>query len=107
MKEHDPVKITGILEEMKAVEQEFIKRNEYAKAERIRMRTEYDVEMLKETGYCTGIENYIRYLEGAPPGNPPSTLLDYFPDDFLLIADESHISIPQVHGSSFRRPSPA
>lgn len=88
----------GILAEMKQVEAEFLKRNEYAKAERIRTRTEYDVEMLKETGYCTGIENYIRYLEGAPPGNPPSTLLDYFPDDFLLFADESHISIPQIGG---------
>jgi excinuclease ABC subunit B len=88
----------GIIAEMKEVEQEFLKRSEYAKAERIRMRTEYDVEMLKETGYCTGIENYVRYLEGTPPGAPPSTLLDYFPDDFLLFADESHISIPQIGG---------
>ncbi len=88
----------AILAEMKEVEQEFLKRSEYAKAERIRMRTEYDVEMLKETGYCTGIENYVRYLEGTPPGSPPSTLLDYFPDDFLLFADESHISIPQIGG---------
>ncbi len=88
----------AILAEMKEVEQEFLKRQEFAKAERIRMRTEYDVEMLKETGYCTGIENYVRYLEGTPPGSPPSTLLDYFPDDFLLFADESHISIPQIGG---------
>lgn len=88
----------AILAEMKEVEQEFMKRQEYAKAERIRMRTEYDVEMLKETGYCTGIENYVRYLEGTPAGSPPSTLLDYFPDDFLLFADESHISIPQIGG---------
>ncbi len=88
----------GIMAEMKEVEAEFLKRNEHAKAERIRTRTEYDVEMLKETGYCTGIENYVRYLEGAPPGSPPSTLLDYFPDDFLLFADESHISIPQIGG---------
>ncbi len=88
----------GIMAEMKEVEAEFLKRNEHAKAERIRTRTEYDVEMLKETGYCTGIENYVRYLEGSPPGNPPSTLLDYFPDDFLLFADESHISIPQIGG---------
>lgn len=88
----------AILAEMKEVEQEFMKKQEYAKAERIRMRTEYDVEMLKETGYCTGIENYVRYLEGTPPGSPPSTLLDYFPDDFLLFADESHISIPQIGG---------
>jgi excinuclease ABC subunit B len=83
---------------MKEQEQYFIKRNELAKAERIRMRTEYDIEMLKETGYCTGIENYVRYLEGSAPGSPPSTLLDYFPDDFLLIADESHMTIPQIGG---------
>ncbi len=88
----------AILAEMKEREQEFLKANEYAKAERIRMRTEYDVEMLKETGYCTGIENYTRYLEGTAPGTPPSTLLDYFPDDFLLIVDESHISVPQIGG---------
>jgi excinuclease ABC subunit B len=88
----------GILAEMKEREQFFLKQNEYAKAERIRMRTEYDVEMLKETGYCTGIENYTRYLEGTPANTPPSTLLDYFPDDFLLIVDESHISMPQVGG---------
>lgn len=88
----------GILAEMKEVEAAFLKRNEYAKAERIRTRTEYDVEMLKETGYCTGIENYTRYLEGADPDSPPSTLLDYFPNDFLLFADESHISIPQIGG---------
>lgn len=88
----------GIMAEMKEVEKEFLKRGELVKAERIRMRTEYDVEMLKETGYCQGIENYTRYLEGAAPGSPPSTLLDYFPKDFLFIADESHISIPQIGG---------
>ncbi len=88
----------GILAEMKIVEAEFLKRGELVKAERIRMRTEYDVEMLKETGYCTGIENYTRYLEGSTPNTPPSTLLDYFPDDYLVIADESHITIPQIGG---------
>ena len=90
--------VEGILDELKEREQFFLSNGEYAKAERIRMRTEYDVEMLRETGYCTGIENYVRYLEGTPPGSPPSTLLDYFPEDFLLIVDESHISIPQVGG---------
>ncbi len=90
--------VEGILAEMKEQEQVFLKAGEFAKAERIRMRTEYDIEMLKETGYCTGIENYVRYLEGTPPGQPPSTLLDYFPDDFLLFADESHITIPQIGG---------
>lgn len=87
-----------ILVDMKEREQWFLKNGEHAKAERIRMRTEYDVEMLKETGYCTGIENYVRYLNAQEPGLPPSTLLDYFPKDFLLIVDESHISIPQVGG---------
>lgn len=90
--------VDGILAEMKEVEAEFLKRGDLVKAERIRMRTEYDVEMLKETGYCTGIENYGRYLADAVPGAPPSTLIDYFPDDFLLLVDESHISIPQVGG---------
>jgi len=88
----------GILAEMKETEKEFLKRGELVKAERIRMRTEYDVEMLKETGYCTGVENYTRYLEGSAPGTPPSTLLDYFPEDYLVIADESHITIPQIGG---------
>lgn len=90
--------VEGILAEMKEQEAMFIKRGELVKAERIRQRTEYDVEMLRETGYCTGIENYVRYLEGTPPGVPPSTLLDYFPKDYLVIADESHITIPQIGG---------
>ncbi len=92
--------VEGILAELKIREDELLKAGELAKAERIRMRTEYDVEMLKETGYCTGIENYVRYLEGTPPDSPPSTLLDYFPKDFLILIDESHISIPQVGGMS-------
>jgi excinuclease ABC subunit B len=90
--------VEGILNEMKEQEQYFLKRGELVKAERIRARTEYDVEMLRETGYCTGIENYVRYLEDSPAGRPPSTLLDYFPKDYLLIADESHITIPQIGG---------
>jgi len=92
--------IDGIMAELKEREAELLKAGELAKAERIRMRTEYDVEMLKETGYCTGIENYIRYLEASTPDSPPSTLLDYFPKDFLMLIDESHISIPQVGGMS-------
>ncbi len=67
-------------------------------AERIKTRTEYDLEILLETGYCTGIENYTRYFSGREPGAPPATLLDYFPDDFLMIIDESHMSVPQVGG---------
>jgi excinuclease ABC subunit B len=67
-------------------------------AERIKTRTEYDIEMLQETGYVSGIENYTRYFSDAPAGTPPSTLFDYFPDDYLLFVDESHISVPQVGG---------
>ncbi|MCF7844956.1 MAG: excinuclease ABC subunit UvrB [Kiritimatiellales bacterium] len=87
-----------ILADLKIREKELQEAGEIGKAERIRQRTEYDLEMLKETGYCTGIENYTRYLTQSEPGAPPSTLLDYFPDDFLLFVDESHISIPQVGG---------
>lgn len=98
-KEKIDAAVAGIQKELKEREHELIMKNELVKAERIRTRTEYDVEMLKETGYCTGIENYIRYLNNdGVPGAPPSTLLDYFSDDFLLIVDESHISIPQVGG---------
>lgn len=67
-------------------------------AERLGMRTNYDLEMMRETGICAGIENYSRHLTGRPPGEPPYTLLDYFPDDFLTIIDESHITVPQIHG---------
>lgn len=67
-------------------------------AERLEKRTLYDLEMLEETGYCKGIENYSRYLDGRASGEPPYTLLDYFPDDFLLFIDESHITIPQLRG---------
>lgn len=67
-------------------------------AQRITERTNYDVEMLRETGFCSGIENYSRHLTGLAPGTPPYTLLDYFPEEFLIIVDESHITIPQVRG---------
>jgi excinuclease ABC subunit B len=88
----------SILADMKVQEKKFLDQGEFAKAERIRTRTEYDIEMLKETGYTTGIENYVRYLEEKEAGSPPSTLLDYFPKDFLLFIDESHITVPQVGG---------
>ncbi len=67
-------------------------------AHRLEQRTKYDLELIREVGYCTGVENYSLYLDGRKPGQPPRTLLDYFPDDFLLVVDESHIAIPQVHG---------
>ncbi len=67
-------------------------------AQRLRMRTTYDLEMLREVGVCSGIENYSRHLDGRAPGEAPYTLLDYFPDDFLVVLDESHVTIPQLHG---------
>jgi excinuclease ABC subunit B len=67
-------------------------------AQRLRMRTQYDLEMIQEVGYCNGIENYSMHIDGRSPGQPPFTLLDYFPKDFLLVIDESHQSIPQLHG---------
>jgi excinuclease ABC subunit B len=90
--------VDGIMKDLVVREKELQDAGEIGKAERIRTRTEYDVEMLRETGYCTGIENYVRYLEGNEPGAPPNTLMDYFPDDFLLFIDESHITVPQIGG---------
>ena len=67
-------------------------------AQRLRMRTRYDMEMMREVGYCSGIENYSRYLDGREPGEAPFTLIDYFPEDFLMVIDESHVTIPQISG---------
>ena len=67
-------------------------------AQRLRMRTQYDLEMMAEVGYCNGIENYSAPIDGRAPGEPPYTLLDYFPDDFLVVIDESHVTVPQLHG---------
>ncbi len=90
--------IDGIKAELTIREKELLDAKEFGKAERIRQRTEYDIEMLKETGYCTGIENYVRYLSNREAGMPPETLLDYFPDDSIVFVDESHISLPQIGG---------
>ena len=76
----------------------FTRENKYIEAQRIRERTNYDLEMMQEMGYCSGIENYSRYFDGRNPGEPPYTLLDYFPNGFLLFVDESHITLPQVRG---------
>ena len=74
------------------------KEGKLLEAQRLRMRTNYDLEMMREIGYCSGIENYSRYLDGREPGEPPYTLLDYFPDDYITIIDESHITLPQIGG---------
>ncbi len=74
----------------------FKEQGKLLEAERIQQRTLYDIEMLKELGYCSGIENYSRYFDGRLPGQPPYTLMDYFPDDYLLFVDESHVTLPQV-----------
>ncbi len=77
---------------------EFEKQGKLIEAQRIRQRTEYDMEMLRETGFCKGIENYSAIMSGRKPGEPPFTLLDYFPDDYVLFVDESHVTLPQVRG---------
>lgn len=74
----------------------FEENNKLLEAQRIRQRTDYDIEMMQELGYCTGIENYSRVISDRAPGSPPMTLIDYFPDDFLLFVDESHVTLPQV-----------
>ena len=76
----------------------FEKENQLLEAQRLEQRTMFDLEMISELGYCNGIENYSRHLTGAAPGEPPPTLLDYYPDDFILFIDESHIGVPQLHG---------
>jgi len=76
----------------------FLSQQKYLEAERLQTRTKFDLEMLAELGYCSGIENYSRHLTGAKPGEPPKCLLDYFPDDFIMVIDESHVTIPQIQG---------
>ena len=76
----------------------FEERGKLLEAQRLRMRTAYDLEMLREVGSCSGIENYSRHLDGRDAGEPPYTLLDYFPDDYLVVLDESHVTVPQLHG---------
>jgi len=92
-------------EAIRQIEQELVERlaffeseGKLLEAQRLRMRTNYDLEMIREIGYCSGIENYSRYLDGREAGEPPYTLLDYFPDDYITIIDESHITIPQIGG---------
>jgi excinuclease ABC subunit B len=87
-----------IIEELKERMEYFRNENKLIEAQRVEERTHFDLEMIRELGYCNGIENYSRHLTGRRPGEPPPTLLDYFPDDFLVFIDESHIGVPQLRG---------
>ena len=90
--------IADIEKELEEQIAKFKEQSKLLEAQRIEQRTQYDLEMLREVGYCSGIENYSRPLAQRAPGSPPWTLLDFFPDDFLMFVDESHMSVPQVHG---------
>ena len=87
-----------ILSDAAERQQEFIDNDKLIEAQRIRERVNYDVEMIREMGYCNGIENYSRYFDGRKPGEPPFTLMDYFKEDFVVFIDESHITLPQIRG---------
>ncbi|WP_083914590.1 excinuclease ABC subunit UvrB [Ilumatobacter nonamiensis] len=87
-----------IEEELQVRLKEFEEQDKLLEAQRLRMRTSYDLEMMSEVGYCNGIENYSMHMDGRDYGEPPFTLLDYFPDDYLLVVDESHVAVPQLHG---------
>ncbi len=90
--------IRGIETELEQRLAELEKQGKLLEAQRLRMRTTYDLEMMRQVGSCSGIENYSRHIDGRGPGTPPNTLLDYFPEDFLLVIDESHVSVPQIGG---------
>ena len=90
--------IEGIEAELQERLAYFEKEGQLLEAQRLRMRTTYDLEMMQEIGFCNGIENYSRHIDGRTPGERPYTLLDYFPDDFMTVIDESHVAVPQLHG---------
>ena len=90
--------VLGIEKELQEQLARFEREGKLLEAQRIRMRTQYDLEMIAEVGYCNGIENYSMHIDGRSPGEPPFTLLDYFPDDYLMVMDESHVTVPQLHG---------
>jgi len=90
--------LTGIETELEARLEEFRKGEMLLEAQRIEQRTRYDLEMLREVGYCSGIENYSRHIDGRPPGSPPWTLIDFLPKEYMLVLDESHMMIPQIRG---------
>jgi excinuclease ABC subunit B len=91
------VALAGIEAEMLESVKRFKAQDKLIEAQRIEQRTRFDLEMIRELGYCSGVENYSRWFDGRGPGTPPNTLLDYFPDDFLVVVDESHQTLPQVH----------
>ena len=88
--------INGIEDELAARLAELERAGKLLEAQRLRMRTTYDLEMMRQIGSCSGIENYSLHIDGRSPGTPPNTLLDYFPEDFLLVIDESHVTVPQI-----------
>ena len=90
--------VLGIEAELQERLAVFEKEGKLLEAQRLRMRTQHDLEMIQEVGYCNGIENYSMHIDGRSPGQPPFTLLDYFPKDYLLVIDESHVAVPQLHG---------
>jgi len=91
------VALAGIEAEMLESVRRFKSQDKLIEAQRIEQRTRFDLEMIRELGYCSGVENYSRWFDGRGPGTPPNTLLDYFPDDFLVVVDESHQTLPQIH----------
>jgi len=102
---HHVARVENVLDALEPIEQEMHERVEWFKkqgklveADRLKRRTLYDLEMLRETGFCSGVENYSRYIEKRKKGEPPYTLMDYFPDDYLIIIDESHMTLPQIRG---------
>ncbi len=98
--ENEEETINLIRQELQSRLAELNNENKLVEAQRLEQRVKYDIEMIKEMGYCTGIENYSRIIERRPPGSAPATLLDYFPPDFLTIVDESHVTLPQIKGMS-------
>jgi len=88
--------ISAIESEMEIKVDEFERQNKLLEAQRIRMRTTFDIEMMRQLGFCSGIENYSRHIDGRGAGSPPNCLLDYFPEDFLVVIDESHVTVPQI-----------
>ena len=88
--------VVAIQEEMEIKVDQFERQNKLLEAQRIRMRTTFDIEMIQQLGFCSGIENYSRHIDGRDAGSPPNCLLDYFPEDFLVVIDESHVTVPQI-----------